>query len=78
MTMRIIIDEATKEIVVAGNPYPNDCQLEPVLLLDGDYTLPPQILNDANYASVHELLGSMPQRDVQPEEYPEEGVRAAG
>jgi hypothetical protein len=54
----------------------NNAGLDPILLKTGEYVLGEQVLLDAAHAHHHELLASLPKREVTPSEY--EGYDAGG
>ena len=47
----------------------NNAGLDPILLKSGEYALGEQVLLDAAHAHHHELLASLPKREVIPSEY---------
>jgi len=47
----------------------NNAGLDPILLKSGEYALGEQVLLDAAHAHHHELLASLPKREVSPSEY---------
>jgi len=47
----------------------NNAGLDPILLKSGEYVLGEQVLLDAAHAHHHELLASLPKREVATSEY---------
>lgn len=71
MTLLIILN-ASQEDEVRGATIPGHA-LEPIALANGtEWILPPRVLQDPAHVEWHDYLAALPQRNVDPSEFPQD------